>query len=67
MNAPCQDCPERAGGCHTKCGRYARFRAERDQRLHEKLQEVLIREARSTAVERSVRPGFMKRKRRGRT
>ena len=30
MSAPCKNCPNRVMGCHSKCDKYAEFRAYRD-------------------------------------
>lgn len=37
MKAPCKDCPDREVGCHGKCEKYARYKAERNEEV-----EVII-------------------------
>lgn len=32
MTAPCKNCPDRAPGCHGKCGKYREFVAWNEER-----------------------------------
>lgn len=39
-DAPCIGCEERYLGCHGKCSKYQKFRAERNRELNEKVKRA---------------------------
>ena len=47
-----KDCPEREFDCHARCEKYAKYRAECDEQIRERLRESELNDALSNAIKR---------------
>ena len=45
MKPPCKDCQNRVIGCHSGCERYQEYRTWADQKMAERAQEAISKEA----------------------
>jgi hypothetical protein len=51
-DAPCKDCAKRALGCHDKCPKYGKWKADREDFLESKRKHRMISDALATSTQR---------------
>ncbi len=55
MQAPCKDCPEREPGCHSKCQKYADYKAYKADVAHKRYLASIAPEGAKRGMWRKIR------------